>query len=69
MKLHEKQHDTVDKFTSKQEACVSYGSHLRCAKNWTHIVGLTAGWQGALNHYCQHCIIMLHSITHAAPSF
>ena len=31
----EKQHDAVDKSTSKQQVCI-YGSRLRCAKNWTH---------------------------------
>ena len=29
----EKQHDTVDKSTTKQQVCVSDGS---CAKNWIH---------------------------------
>ena len=32
----EKQHDTVDKSTSKQQVCVSDGIFLCRAKNWTH---------------------------------
>ena len=32
----EKQHDTADKFTSKQQVCVSDGSFFYRAKNWTH---------------------------------
>ena len=32
----EKQHDAEDKSTSKQQVCVSDGSFLCCAKNWTH---------------------------------
>ena len=32
----EKQHDATDKSTSKQQVCISDGSRLRCAKNWTH---------------------------------
>ena len=32
----EKQHDAVDKSTSKQQVCVSDGIFLRRAKNWTH---------------------------------
>ena len=44
----DKQHDALDKSTSKQQVCVSDGSRLCCAKNWTiHLVlvGLTAGRQ------------------------
>ena len=32
----EKQHDAMDKPTSKQQVCISDSSHLRCTKNWTH---------------------------------
>ena len=32
----EKHRDTADKSASKQQVCVLDGSHLRCAKNWTH---------------------------------
>ena len=45
--LDEKQHDRVDKSTSKQQVCVSGGSHFRCAKNWTHTPSVSGsyGWQ------------------------
>ena len=33
----EKQHDAVDKSTSKQQVCILDGSLLCYAKNWTHI--------------------------------
>ena len=32
----EKQHDAAHKCTSKQQVCILDGSHLCCAKNWTH---------------------------------
>ena len=47
----EKQHDAADKSTSKQQVCISDGSRLRCAKNWTHTPSASgsynrqAGWQ------------------------
>ena len=41
----EKQHDALDKSTSKQQVCVSDGNFLHCAKNSTHnllLVGLNS---------------------------
>ena len=32
----EKQHDTANKSTSKQQVYILDSSCLRCAKNWTH---------------------------------
>ena len=32
----EEQHDAANKSASKQQVCISDGSHLLRAKNWTH---------------------------------
>ena len=51
----EKQIDTVDKSTSKQQACVSDGIYLCCAKNWTH----TCSIRGSYGRYADKNLVLL----------
>ena len=55
MSKDEKLHEAVYKSTSKHQVCVLDGSHLLCAKNWTHTpsasesYGRLAAWQADKN--------------------
>ena len=58
----EKQHNTVEKSTSKQQICISDGSRFRCAKNLTHTPSASGSYGRLAGRPADESLVVLKKI-------
>ena len=65
----EKQHDTADKSTSKQQVCISDGSCFHCAKIWTHTPSASGSYGRPAVQSADKSLVVLKSYNSTSAFF